>query len=65
MAVESGMNLKMKAELRKALFAEATRQGISPPKLITKLLEAELLNPTLNGEPNDTKENGRKAISTN
>lgn len=65
MAFESGMNLKMKSELRKALFAEATRQGISPPKLITKLLEAELLKPTLNGEPNVTKENGREAISTN
>ncbi|MBZ7458986.1 MULTISPECIES: hypothetical protein [Enterobacterales] len=61
MAFESGMNLKMKAELRKALFAEATRQGISPPKLITKLLEAELLNPTLNGELNESKDNGSAA----
>ena len=61
MAFEAGMNLKMKAELRKALFAEATRQGISPPKLITKLLEAELLNPTLNGEFNATNANGSAA----
>lgn len=58
MAFETGMNLKMKAELRKALFAEATRQGISPPKLITKLLEAELLKTTLNGESNAQNENG-------
>lgn len=63
MAFESGMNLKMKAELRKALFAEATRQGISPPKLITKLLEAELLKPTLNGEPDESNENGSKEIN--
>jgi len=62
MTFNAGMYLKMKAELRKALFAEATRQGISPPKLITKLLEAELLNPTLNGESNDTNENGPAPI---
>lgn len=62
MAFESGMNLKMKAELRKALFTEATRLGISPPKLITKLLEAELLKQTLNGEPNEKNENGSTEI---
>lgn len=51
-AFTNGMKFKMKKELRLALFAEAAKQGISPPKLLTKLLEEKLLT-NLNGDINE------------
>lgn len=53
-AFTRGMKFKMKKELRLALFAEAAKQGISPPKLLTKLLE-ERLSDYLKEDINDNK----------
>lgn len=57
MSFHTAMNLKLSAKLRDAVYAEATRQGITPPRLITKLLEAQLIT-SLNGELNAQNPNG-------
>lgn len=62
MSFHTAMSLKLSTKVREAVYAEASRQGISPPRLIAKLLEAQLIT-SLNGEPNVQNENGSKEIN--